>query len=55
MTNNKQHTTVKFERFKELFQVLPSISIYQTKEKYVLGFTWLVFGLIINIFKAEKQ
>jgi hypothetical protein len=55
MTNNKQHTTVKFERFKELFQVLPSISIYQREEKYVIGFTWLVFGLIINIFKGDKQ
>jgi hypothetical protein len=55
MTNNKQQTSVKFERFKELFQVLPSISIYKRKEKYVIGFTWLVFGLIINILKGEKQ
>jgi hypothetical protein len=55
MTNNKQQTAVRFERFKELFQVLPSISIYQRKEKYVIGFTWLVFGLIINIFKGDKQ
>jgi hypothetical protein len=55
MTNNKQQTAVRFERFKELFQVLPSISIYQRKEKYVIGFTWLVFGLIINIFKAGEQ
>ena len=55
MRNNKKQTAVRFERFKELFQVLPSISIYQRKEKYVIGFTWLVFGLIINIFKGGKQ
>ena len=55
MEKDKQQTAVIFERFKELFQVLPSISIYQRKEKYVIGFTWLVFGLIINIFKRDKQ
>jgi hypothetical protein len=55
MEKDKQQTAVRFERFKELFQVLPSISIYQRKEKYVIGFTWLVFGLIINIFKGEQQ
>jgi hypothetical protein len=49
MTSNKQPTSVRLERFKELFQVLPSISIYQKEEKYVIGFTWLVFGLIINL------